>query len=206
MVGLAIFVFGVSMEATATAPGVITARGERDVRSPSAGLVDWEKPLAPGDEVKPGQGLVSVRQGMNTGKVAVPEGQPLWLVIAIHVEQGERVAEGQRLLTLVPVDPATHRPRELLARLDMLEEHVADVAVGQTVRLRSNLYNERIHGQFDAVIERIEPLGQVGEHGKRYFRVIAVVKETPARLLLGSGVKAEIVIGKKRVWRIILEH
>ena len=46
----------------------------------------------------------------------------------------------------------------------------------------------------------------LGENGKRTYRVVAVVKETPLKLLLGSSVKAEIVIGKKRVWRIILEH
>jgi hypothetical protein len=204
--GLAIFVFGVSMEATASAPGVIVARGERDLRSVSAGLLAWEKSLTPGDEVQPGQTLGTVGQGMKAVKVLAPEGQPLWLVISVHAEQGEHVEAGQRLLTVVPVDPTTHRPRELLAWLDMPEEHVAEIATGQTVRLTSNMYNERIHGQFEALIERIEPLGRLNDKGKRTFRVQAAVKETPANLMLGSGVKAEIVIGKKRVWRIILEH
>ncbi len=202
MVGLAIFVFGVSMEATATAPGIITARCEIEVRSPVTGIVDLGKPIAPGDEVKPGQSLARV----GTVEVSAPEGAPLWLVVAVAVGPGQHVDVGQRLITLDPLDPMTHRPRELLAWLDMPEEHVADIETGQRVRLTSNLYNERIHGQFDAVIERIEPAGRLAENGKRYFRVVAVVKETPLKLLLGSGVKAEIVVGKKRVWRIIMEH
>jgi hypothetical protein len=202
VLGLAIFVFGVSMEATATAPGVIVSRGEVIVRSPAAGVVSMGTVIAPGDEVKPGQVLAKV----DAVEVRVPAGAPLSIVTDVAVGQGDRVEERQRLVTLNPLDSETHRPTQLIAWLDVAEEHVADVHPGQTVRLTSNLYNERIHGQFEAVIERIEPVGRLDGHGKRIYRVVAVVKETPLQLMLGSGVKAEIVIGKKRVWRIILEH
>ena len=206
VIGVAVFVFGVTMEATAAAPGIIVARGEIMVRCPASGLADLGNPVQPGDAVKPGQLLVTMRQGMSSVSVSAPAGAPLWLVIDVFVEPGQQAETGQRLVTLVPIDPETRRPRELLALLDVPEQHVADIEPGQTVRLSSNLYSDRIHGKFEAVIERVEPMGRPGEDGKRFFRAAAVVKETPLRLLLGSGVKAEIVVGKKRVWRIILEH
>ena len=70
----------------------------------------------------------------------------------------------------------------------------------------SNLFNERTHEKLEATVECIEPLAAVGDDGKRRFTVVAVLEPTSDRLLLGSSVKAEIMLGKKRVYRIILEH
>src|SRR5262245_24301627 len=210
VVGLAVFLFAVRMETTAAGRGVVTARGQVEIRAPVAGVVEvgrTEKDrfysLEPGDEVQAGQVLATVKPGAT---VQAPAEEPLWLVAGVDVSRGQGVEAGQRLLTLVPLDPKTHRPRQLLGRLEVGEEHVIEVRPGQTVRVWSNLYNERVHGKFSAVVERVEPLAVVGEDGKRRFHVIAVLEDPPGPLLLGSGLSAEIVLGKKPVYRIILEH
>jgi multidrug efflux pump subunit AcrA (membrane-fusion protein) len=218
LVGLAIFLFGVTMEATATATGHVTARGVVELRSPIDGLVEpgWYNSgrfhrLEPGDEVRPGQLIATVHpsawwQGTSIAKITAPQGEELWLVAAVEHEPGQAVRAGQRLATLVPLDPETHRPRELLARLEIAEEHAAEITPGQQVRLYSNLYNHRVHGTFVAVIERLEPVAGIGGDGKRYFQAVALIESPALPLLLGSGVKAEILLGRKRVYRIILEH
>jgi hypothetical protein len=217
LLGVGVFVFGVSMESTATANGWVTARGTREVRAPGNGLVGLaprDPPtadLSPGDVIGPGAVLATVRpaegtQGMNPVTVSAPVTDGLWLIAKVDVVTGQAVQAGQPLMTLVPVDARTRRPRELLARLEVSEEHVVEVKEGQKVRLSSNLYNERVHGTFSAVVERIEPMAEAGRDGKRRFHVLAVLEASDRPLLLGSGLKAEIVLGRKPVYRIILEH
>src|SRR5436190_6256005 len=70
VVGVAVFIFGVSMEATSTAGGHVTARGTVEVRAPVAGRIvpDWSERarselLKPGDEVKRGDILVGLTVG-----------------------------------------------------------------------------------------------------------------------------------------------
>lgn len=210
VLGLAVFLFAVRMETTATAHGVVTARGQFEVRAPVAGVVEvgrWEKErfvkLESGDKVRGGETIVTIQGAMT---INAPADAPLWLGAGVHISQGQAVEAGQRLLTLVPLDLQTHQPRELLGRLEVGEEHIIEVQAGQTVRVSSNLYNERIHGKFSAVVERIEPLGFLAEDGKRRFHVVVALEDPPGPLLLGSGLKAEIVLGRKQVYRIILEH
>src|SRR5262245_38959414 len=191
LVGVAILLFGVTMEATATATGHVTARGVVELRSPADGLIEsgWNNSgrfhrLEAGDEVRPGQLIATVRpsawwQGTCASKITAPQGAELWLVASVEHEPGQAVRAGQRPATLVPLDAETHRPRELLARLEIAEEHAAEITPGQKVRLYSNLYNHRIHGTFSAVIERLEPMAGNGGDGKRYFQALAVI-ETPS--------------------------
>ena len=215
--GLAVFLFAVQMEATTTATGTVTARDILEVRAPMTGLVDMERSeknprhrIEVGDEVNGGQVLAVVepedwwRGGPRI--IKAPESEPLWRVAAVDVAHGEGVAAGKRLMTLVPLDPQTRRPRELLGRLFIREEHAIEVEPGQQLHVSSTLYNERIHGKFSAIIERIEPMAVAGEDGKRHYMILAVLHDPPGPLLLGSGLKAEIVLGRKRVYRIILEH
>jgi multidrug resistance efflux pump len=215
--GLAVFLFAVQMEATTTATGTVIARDMTELRAPVPGLVEMERSeknrrnkIEPGDEVSGGQTLAVVKpsEWWRGGPTIIkaPETDSLWLVAAVDVSHGEGVTAGQRLLTLVPLEPQTRRPRELLARLSISEEHAIEVQPGQQLRVTSNLYNERIHGKFSAVVERIEPMAVVGEDGKRRYTILAVLDDPPGPLLLGSSVKAEIILGRKRVYRIILEH
>ena len=55
-------------------------------------------------------------------------------------------------------------------------------------------------------IERLEPLGEPTANGERRFRAVAAITEAPFALRVGSSFKAEIVIGRKQVYRIILEQ
>lgn len=203
VVGLAVFLFAVRMEATATATGTVMARGQVEIRSPSTGIIDLMQHV-PGSEVRPGEGLALV--GQQSAVIAAPKGASLWLVATVDVAHGQAVEAGQKLMTLVPLDPATRQPLGWLARLEVREEHAIEVEPGKRLRVWSQLYNERVHGSFGAVVERVEPMARRGEDGHRYYIVLAALEDPPGPLLLGSGVKAEVLLGKKRVWRIILEH
>src|SRR5262245_42848501 len=98
--GLAVFVFGVSMEATATARGYVTARGTVEVRSPSAGRVipDWTDKARsefpkPGDLLKPGSAPMGIQslpfaEGTPIPTITPPNDHELWLVTRVHVEPG----------------------------------------------------------------------------------------------------------------------
>lgn len=218
MVGLAVFIFGVSMEATATTRGHITASGLVEVRAPNAGRIvpDWRDKKRkefpkPGDHLKKGRGLLAVQpipsmEGAAIPAISPPDDEELWLVAAVYVQPGEVVTAGQRLMTLVPLDPQTKEPRELLAMLEVNEEHAAEVKPKQKLRLVSNLFNERTHDKLEAEVVSVEPMAVMGDDGKRRYRVLARMEGHPSQLLLGSGVKAEIVLEKKTVYRIILEH
>jgi hypothetical protein len=56
------------------------------------------------------------------------------------------------------------------------------------------------------VLEEVEPGGDLGPGGERRFRARARVTHAPFPLEPGSGCKAEVVIGRKQVYRIILEQ
>jgi hypothetical protein len=136
----------------------------------------------------------------------VPDSGDLWQVAQLHVTPLEAVEPGDAIASIVPLDGGSHQPRELLARLELDEEHLHDVAVGQTVRIRSNVHNSRLHGCAEARIERIEPLGKPAGEGKARFQAVACITQAPFTLPLGSTLTADIVVGRKLVYRIILEH
>lgn len=207
LLGLAVFVFGVSMESMSSAKGWVTADGLLEVRAERAGLIDLGH-LEVGSTIKGGTHLAKLRPAtwwQEGSALSAPTTTPLWLLVAVHVAPGQAVEAGQRICTLIPLDAATGQPR-LLARLEVSEEHIVEVQVGQSVRVSSNLYNDRVHGKFTARVTHIGQLAEVGRDGKRYFGVMASLEASDRPLLLGSGLKAEIVLGRKRVYRIILEH
>jgi hypothetical protein len=138
--------------------------------------------------------------------VRVPETAERWLILDVRVAPFQAVQAGEVLATVVPVDPQTHQPHDLLARLDVEEKQFGDVVVGQTVYLYSSMFNHRLHGCAEARIERLEPFGEATPEGGRRFHAVAAVTSAPFAMPLGSSVKAEIVVGRKRVYRIILEH
>jgi hypothetical protein len=107
---------------------------------------------------------------------------------------------------VVPIDPETHQPRDLIALLEVEEGRFGDVRPEQPVRLFSAVYNHRVYGCGEALVQRLEPLGEAAPDGRRRFRALAPVTQAPFPLPLGSSFKAEIVVGRKTVYRIIQEH
>lgn len=279
---LLFFLFGVHMEASAPATGVLQAKDKLNLRAPIAGLIElgWYEgeetnvsgkqlvfrvdargdgladggaglpqpiqnyrladghslaavsrrfhKLATGDHVWPGQVLAWIRSDAlgdasklgaaitdpapPVGKTAlqlsihVPTLHSLWQVLKIHAEPGAAVAAGDSLMTLAPIDPESHEPVDVVAHLEIAEEASEELAAGQIVRLQSSVYHSRLHGVAEGKLLSIDPLAESHPDGKRYFHAIAAVQQSPFPLRLGSSVSAKIVIGRKSVYQIILEH
>lgn len=257
LLSLSAFLFGVRMEVTAPATGIITAEDYQEVRTTLAGIVEpgWyeaevvragDSPLGirvnhqgdgvtqdgrtvrqaqlsdgsqageqrfhrlkPGDELWPGQVVASVRDDqvpLPRNDLRVPARGERWMTLEVRVAPDQAVQPGDVMATIVPIDPETHRPRQLLARLQVDEKHVGEVHPEQNVRLYSNMYNARLHGCATALVQRLEPWGEALPGGGRCFYALAPITETPVSLPLGSTFKAEVIIGRKSVYRIILER
>ncbi|MCC6417093.1 MAG: hypothetical protein IT429_02460 [Gemmataceae bacterium] len=290
------FLFGVRMEATVPATGVVHARDQQEVRAALAGVVEpgWYEgavsrsagpplrlrvdgrgdgctdPAAgkaqevraykltdggsiepgdlrfhkaqAGDEVWPGQPLAVVRadelelrlrqlegrvrdledQGRPTnaaraerdalrallaaGAVRVPQGHRRWAVFKVHVEARAAVRAGDPVALVAPLDPQTGAPLDPVVRLEVADRHRAEVEVKQTVRVYPAMYNQRLHGHAEALVERVEPWGEPGPGGERRFTAVATITRTPFPLRPGAGCRAEIVVGRKQVYRLILEQ
>jgi hypothetical protein len=191
--------------------------------------------LEPGDEVWPGQPLAVLRpteprarlepRGENGPEpvsaidlfrparslppqtvLRVPASGRLWQAVNAPAVPQQVVQPGDVVAVVVPLDPETRRPRDLLARLEIDEKYWGEVAPGQAVRIYSTMYNPRLYGHAEAVIERLEPWGEEGTNGRRRFRAVAPITAAPFQLWLGSSFKGEVVLGKKRVCRLILEN
>lgn len=151
-------------------------------------------------------GLPAGEQEADQAVLRAPPSADRWLVLDVRVDPFQAVRAGKVIATLAPLDAHTRQPRNLVARLDIDEKHLGPVTTGQTVHLYSNVYNHRLYGCAEARIERLEPWGVAAVDGSRRFRAVAPVTHAPFPLPLGSTCKAEIVIGRKLVYRIILEH
>jgi hypothetical protein len=158
--------------------------------------------LRPGDVLWPGQPLASI--GNSTTRT--PDSAPCWLVLEVLVSPLQQVNAGDVLARIVPADPQTHEPLDLVARLDVDERHWAAVKVGAEVRLACALHNPRLVGHAEARIDRLEPWGEPGPDKNRQFHALAPITKAPFPMPLGSSFHAEISIGRKPVYRIILEH
>jgi hypothetical protein len=148
--------------------------------------------------------LLRLRLAMAT--LRVPERNKVWQAVQVCVSPLQAVRPGDVIAVIVPVDPATHQPLDLVARLEVDEKHAGSLAPGQTVRLASTTHNHRLHGRAEARIERVEPWGEPRPDGTRRYTIIAPFTEAPFPVRLGSSVQAEIVVGRKLAYRIILEH
>lgn len=218
VIALVGFLFGVQLEAIRPAIGVIQARNLHEIRAPIGGLIEYEggskadkvdaKPYRPGDIILPGQPIARIQAEeltLPTKKLQAPDGES-WLVIRTVAVPHQAVKPGDVIMVLVSADAQTGKAKDLVAELEIAESHAADVAVGQPVRIYSNMYAQRIHGHADGRIERIDPLAVLGAAGERKFRATAIITQAPFPLHLGSGLRAEIVVGKKQVYKIILEQ
>jgi hypothetical protein len=169
----------------------------RHAESQGTGSVEFDQARAERDWLR-----YQVRNAVWT----VPREGDLWQAVEVAVASGQSVNPGDLVAAVVPLDPETRRPRDLLVRLDLDEDDAGDLAPGQVVRLYSAMHNYRVHGCAEATVERVEPLGEERTGGKRRFHAVAAVTQAPFTLPLGSSCQAEVVVGKKRVYRIILEH
>jgi hypothetical protein len=147
-----------------------------------------------------------LREQLAQAVLRVPPTSERWLVLEVRAKPLQAVAAGDPIAVLVPIDPRTHQPINLIARLDVDEKHWGPLAVGQPVRLRSAVHSHRLHGQAEGQIDRLEPCGEAGPNSERRFHAVAPIVQTPFALPIGSSVQADVVVGRKRVYRIILEH
>jgi hypothetical protein len=211
------FLFGVRMEAMAPATGVIISGKMVQLRAPRAGRVRYSSPFQVSDSttaqpptagsyLDSGIEFAQVGDGNDAAMIVVPELSTKWLIVELPVADGERVQKGDIVASLVPVDSETHAVIEPMIRIDIDERQFGGVAVGQEVRLYSNMYHHRTHGVAKGVIDRLEPMAVEGPYGTRTFHGWVKVTEAPYPLKLGASVKAEIITGRKRTYQIILEH
>ncbi|MGE3806433.1 MAG: HlyD family efflux transporter periplasmic adaptor subunit [Gemmataceae bacterium] len=147
-----------------------------------------------------------LEQQLREAVLHVPAAHQLWQAITVRVEHLQAVQPGEAVATIVPIDPKSKQPVELLARLDVAEKNAGELQPGQEVRLHSNMFNHRLHGRVQAKVERVEPWGEDDADGKRIFHATAAITEAPFRLPLGSTFKGEVIVGRKSIYRIILEH
>ena len=219
---LGIFLFGVRMEDTAAGKGIITSARVVDVRAPKAGHVEFDptKSIAPGSTIVSGlhQGetvadktaIATIDQTpilldpVPTGATEEPTRH--WEILEVLVRPGQQVAQGEVIARLVEVNPASHSILEPFVRLDVEEKNFGELAPGQDVRLYSNMYHHRVHGVARGKVERLEPSGEPGPNGARIFHAWVVITESPFPLKLGSSVRAEVIVGRKPTYQIILEH
>jgi hypothetical protein len=277
VVCLLVLLFGVQMEASVPATGILQARDQKNLRAPAAGLVEFGwyegqfhedsgQPVSfrvdaagngvgrngegkvydleeyqisdgrsfkaankkfqrvqVGDHLWPGQPVAHIipdpphlppslkilakqPPALVGTPVVIPRDHALWQVLKVHVENHALVSTGSPVLTVAPIDPESQQPLDVEAHLQVAEELSHELAVGQDVHLFSNVFASRLHGHADARLTRIGPLAEPQGDGKRYFNVVAAVTASPFPLRLGSGVSAKIILGKKTVYRLILEH
>jgi hypothetical protein len=143
-----------------------------------------------------------LRERLAQAVLHVPAAGDRWLAVAVPAEPGQAVRPGDPIAVIVPVDRHTGQPLHLRVRLEIEEKHWADVRPGQAVRLQSAVYNHRLYGHADGRIDRLEPAAD----GSHYMHAEAAVTAAPFALPLGSAVRAEVLVGRKPVYRIILEH
>ena len=173
------------------------------IRKLEARIKDHESAGKPVEESRAQLGYY--REQLTKGRIDAPK-EGHWLVARLAVAHHQAVKAGDLIARLVPADASTGKPSEVLAELQIAESHAADVTPGQPVRLYSSMYAQRLHGHADGRIERIEPIGEPGPKAERIFRAKAIITSAPFPLHLGSSVRAEIVVGKKQVYKIIFEH
>src|SRR5262249_36621823 len=128
--GLAVFLFGVKLEALAPATGVLTSRDAAEVRTRRARLV--EGCHRPGDALagrRPVARLTPVEASPDVPFLA-PASAGRWLVTEVPVSAGQAVQPGDVIARLVPVAD-DGRLLDPVARLEVEERYFGQLEVGQ---------------------------------------------------------------------------
>jgi hypothetical protein len=222
---LAVFLFGIKMEDTAPGKGIISTTRMTDVRAPKSGRVQFHQsfpigstgvfPLRVGETLPEGAQIAMIESGSeNPGVIRLglaPPGAPpsegrRWEVVEVPVQPGQKVAEGDIIARLLEVNATTGELLEPMVRLAIEEKYFSEVAAGQEVRIYSNMHHHRIHGVAKGKIDRLEPAGEPGPNGTRVFHAWVTITESPFHLKLGGSVRAEVILGRKPTYQVILEH
>jgi hypothetical protein len=206
LVTLMFFLFAVSMEAIVPGTGVVMSRGAVELRAQDSGT--WE-PIAEaliGSEIGGGTMLGYVRNGSASFEVQAPVSRKRWVVLETPASPGQRVVAGNALVSLAPLEDEGDRIADIYLRVEIEEKSFGDVRVGQDVRLQSNMHTYRAFGHATGKIDRLEPMGEAGNNGNRRFHAWVRVESSPFPMLIGGSVKAEVIVGQKRTYQIILEH
>jgi hypothetical protein len=212
---LVLFLFGVRMEAIAPATGVVTSPQIVTIRAAKSGIIEKAGSpvnIAPDSDtfLQGGTEIAQIRPIGDTNPKAMTAVRlaadfPSWLVLEVHFADGQRIQEGDPIVTVYPMSAdgaVVHHP----VRLEIDEKNFGAIEPGQEVRMTSNMFSHRSHGVAKGVIERLEPMGVGGPNGGRKFHAWVKVKDSPFELKLGSSVKAEVIVGRKKTYQIILEH
>lgn len=123
-------------------------------------------------------------------------------VVRVEKRPGELVSRGELVLVLTPDER-----RRIFFRV--AERDIVKVAKGQKVRIYSPLFPYRQYGIAEGEVYMVEnwaetPASGALGFGGRTYEVRAYVTDAPYVLPLGSSVEGEILVGKKRIYRILL--
>lgn len=209
------FLFGVRMEATVPATGIVTSPRIITLRAEKTGVI--EKTILPDSTLEPGthiDGRLEIariklageqRPSVGGDPIRLPASATHWLILEVHFSDGQKIEAGDPIVTIYPIVALDDLPFHPV-RLEIEEKNAGSVEQGQDVRLFSNMYPHRSHGTAKGIIEHLEPTGVEGANGRRLFHAWVRVIESPFPLKLGSSVRAEVIVGRKRTFQIILEH
>jgi len=90
--------------------------------------------------------------------------------------------------------------RELLVRVQVPEQEVGDVAIGQTVRVKARAFPDRI---FQGVVSKIGGESEMDGNGQRSYRVELTIQNDEGQLKPGMTVFARVNFGRRMVaWLI----
>lgn len=114
---------------------------------------------------------------------------------------GKRVVKGEEIAHLWEGE-ATH------ARLFVNESQVHRIKPGQTIQMKSHVFEFMRYGYITAQVEEIsmEPdlsCQETSSH-ERNYQVMARIEKSPQPLILGSGVEARIILQRVPLWRMLM--
>jgi multidrug resistance efflux pump len=128
------------------------------------------------------------------------------MVVKVFAVNNQWVRAGDLLFQLTSVDPKTMEAKDLIVQMEVKEENAGEIKTGQVFRLFSKMYSQRLHGHAEGLIEKIDPQAYLNDQGERVFQAEGKVTQSPFPLPLGSSATVEILVGKKQIYKIILEQ
>jgi hypothetical protein len=182
LLALGIFLFAVKIEHFATGKGLLRSRSVVRI------AINGDAPFEPGMGLSREQLEAVCPQFKATGKY--------WLLLELK--------EGQA--KLLPVRDESGSLLEAIVEAEFDEKQFGELEIGQKVRLKSAMFSPRTHGYGEGKIVALRPIARENSHGQRGFGVEIAVTTAPFPLFYGSSIEAEVFLGRKETFRVILEH